>query len=272
MTKRSEIQGKADNVFYHFRPNQFQCPAGLAFDLCSNTCQPVVQVNCDQNSCTLTGAVNGGCNQVPIPIPFPFLNPGSCQNNFNCSGHHHHHGDSDLCLNITSILIANNQTSALLELLANTQLEGTLALVNDLTRDLQLALGGIVGEVNNLLAKLLLHDDAIGGTLGQIDQMQRQMGLLEKLLKAVLELLDRLLGLNLLGGGGAGAGGAVAGAAGAAGLVTGLTGGGGGGAVATAAAAAGAAAAVGGGADAGAITNTDAAAGAGGLLSGLGRR
>ncbi|EAT42102.1 AAEL006328-PA [Aedes aegypti] len=254
----------------HGVPNHFQCPAGLAFDLCSNTCQPVVQVNCDQNSCTLTGAVNGGCNQVPIPIPYPFLNPGSCDNNNNCTSGGGGSGDSDICLNITSLLVVNNQTSALLELLANTQLEGTLALVNDLTRDLQLALGGIVGEVNNLLARLLLHDDAIGNTLGQMDQMQRQMGLLEKLLKAVLELLDNLLGLNLLGGGAGG--GALAGASGATGLVAGLTGGGGGSPVASAAAVAGAAAAAGGAADAGAITNAGGGAAAGGLLSGLGRR
>ncbi|XP_062535198.1 uncharacterized protein LOC134204398 [Armigeres subalbatus] len=205
--------------------NKFQCPPGLAFDLCSSTCQPVVQVNCDSNSCTLTGAVNGGCQQIPIPIPYPILNPGSCQGNYTgcnstCGGSNS--GGSDECLNITSIFYLNNQTSALLDLLDNTQLEGTLQIVNSLTGDLQKALGGIVGQVNNLLSSLLLHDDAIGGTLGQMDQMQKQMGLLEKLLKAVLDLLNNLLGLNLLGGGGGGGGGLPG--AGAVGALGGLAG------------------------------------------------
>lgn len=208
----------------------------------------MLQVNCNQNSCTLTGAVNGGPNQCPIPIPYPFPFPG--HHNHNGS----HDGDLEPCINITTIQYINNQTSELLKLLDNTKIDDLIGLINALTEPLQHAVGKIIGSLKTLLEKILLTHDAIGGTIGHMDEMHNRMNVLEGLIASVLELLKTLLGLN----NGAGAG---------LGTLTGLLGAGGGGGDATGAVSTAGAVAVAGGAvgavgAGGAGGGTGAAAGA----------
>ncbi|XP_065090844.1 uncharacterized protein LOC135711819 [Ochlerotatus camptorhynchus] len=232
--------------------HQFQCPQGLAFDTCSSTCKPVLQVKCDDNSCTLTGAVNGGCNHVPFPIPYPFPFPWGQYNN----GSNH----SEPCLNITTIQYINNQTSEFIKLLERTNIDGIIGVVNELTGPLQDVLGKILGGLEILLKKLLFAETAIGGTMGQMDEMNRKMNLLEELLIRLLQIFKDVLGINpgvltgLLGGGDTGA-------------ISGLTGGGTGGvgdSTAVAGAVAGAVSgAVGAGAGAGATSAVGAGPGAG---------
>ncbi|XP_038113955.1 uncharacterized protein LOC6037675 [Culex quinquefasciatus] len=207
--------------------NQMQCPLGKSFDLCSSSCQPFYQVNCNQTSCTLTGVIDGGGNKVPIPIPYPFPFPGACGGNgMDGTGTPGANG-TNTNINATTVTMLNQQTSELLKLLNATDLEQTVGILNKALKDVYPPLKDVVGNVNDLLSNLLLGNQAMNDTMGQMDEMRRKLGLLESLLDVVLNLLKNLLGLDLTGllGGGGGGGAAADPLAPVTGLLGGATGG-----------------------------------------------
>ncbi|XP_055597692.1 uncharacterized protein LOC129747475 [Uranotaenia lowii] len=189
--------------------NQNQCPAGKSFDLCSSTCQPTFQVNCNQTTCSTFLTLDGG-NRIPIAIPYPFPIPGASSGTVGSTGGMGGTGTGPgktEIVNITNVVMVNNQTSELLKLLNATDLEQTVGVVNTALKDVYPPLKDVVDQVNTLLKNLLLGNNAMNSTMSQMDGMNKKLGLLESILDVVVKLLKNLLGLDLgglLGGGGGG--------------------------------------------------------------------
>uniref|UniRef100_A0A182V6A7 Chitin-binding type-2 domain-containing protein n=1 Tax=Anopheles merus TaxID=30066 RepID=A0A182V6A7_ANOME len=210
------------------------CPVGHSFDLCKSTCEPFLKVDCNSTTCSVSGGLPNGFFPVPYPVPFPFPNlncsifdNGGGNNNGGNNNGGSNNQSSDCCCdvlkNITMILTGTDQFSELVQLLIDLGLDDTFGELRKALKDILPLVKNIIDQLNLLLGALLNGQQAMNGTMTDMNGAGVQAGIIQGLLDKILEIVQNLLnllGVDLLGTGGTGL---------LSGLLSGGVGGGGGG-------------------------------------------
>nr|XP_049464830.1 uncharacterized protein LOC125907299 [Anopheles coluzzii] len=194
------------------------CPVGHSFDLCKSTCEPFLKVDCNSTTCSVNGGLPNGFFPVPYPVPFPFPNlncsifdNGGGNNNGGNNNGGSNNQSSDCCCdvlkNITMILTGTDQFSELVQLLIDLGLDDTFGELRKALKNITPLVKNIVDQLNLLLGALLNGQQAMNGTMTDMNGAGVQAGIIQGLLEKILEIVQnllKLLGVDLLGTGGSG--------------------------------------------------------------------
>ncbi|XP_053668088.1 uncharacterized protein LOC128718491 [Anopheles marshallii] len=187
------------------------CPVGQSFDLCQSTCQPILQVQCNETTCVVSGNLPNGLTPIRYPIPFPKPNPSCPGGGGNNGGGNNGGGNNgggnngggnnqtsncccDVLRNLTTFLNNTAQLSQFVALVKDLGVDDLVGTLRPSLQGLVDLIGNIVDPVNRLIATLLNGEKLMTDTMNGMSGMAGQGDLIQTLLSVVTSLLQNLLG------------------------------------------------------------------------------